>query len=167
MYSTIRVRSRAITSASCGAPNRPANSACGLINTIGLLTKADLEQLPFAYQYYQTPLKKRDNPKFYQVHKLVQNALDTSRIPYIQFLGVWDTVGAHGAPFPSLQKISQLFQGFKSNDMMEISTAQLTGTTPMVGYRRRPVQFWRTLQRGVRPTVQTLYQASYTPPSAG
>lgn len=82
-------------------------SLCGLIDTIGLLTKTDLEQLPAAYKYYRTPPNKRGGDKNLRTLDLIQAAKEADRLPQIKFVGVWDTVGALGVPTPLLGRISR------------------------------------------------------------
>jgi len=82
-----------------------ARSLCGLLSCIGLLTKEQLDLFPRAYKHYRTPLKKRTDGDWV-------NKLNLDR-PHIHFLGVWDTVGALGAPTPILGAITRkLWVGF-------------------------------------------------------
>ena len=68
----------------------------GLLNTIGLLPKRELESLPQAYKYYRTPPPKRD------VNPYQQNLR-----PDILMMGAWDTVGALGSPTPLLGRLAK------------------------------------------------------------
>ncbi|MFD2230651.1 phospholipase effector Tle1 domain-containing protein [Alkalimarinus sediminis] len=68
----------------------------GLLNTIGLLPKSQLEQLPDAYAYYRTHPEKRDT-----------NIYSDNLRPDIKMMGVWDTVGALGSPTPFVGKIAK------------------------------------------------------------
>lgn len=80
----------------------------GLLDAVGLLNKSDLDRLPDAYRYYRTPPEKRSSCKYH----LPLTTLSRTH-PNIKFLGVWDTVGAFGAPTPLLGAISQkLWVGF-------------------------------------------------------
>jgi len=80
----------------------------GMIDAAGLLDKNDMDHLPDAYAYYRTPPEKRETCKY----QLRLRDLPRSR-PKIKFMGVWDTVGALGAPTPLLGKISKkLWVGF-------------------------------------------------------
>jgi len=82
-----------------------ARSLCGLLSCIGLLDKEQLDLFPRAYKHYRTPLGKRSDGDW--VNKLNLNR------PHIHFLGVWDTVGALGAPTPILGAITRkLWVGF-------------------------------------------------------
>lgn len=69
-----------------------ARSLAGLIGTIGVLSKEFLIFAHLGYQYYQ---KKNDiAPEKIQAFKEKNQVQDAT----IQFLGVWDTVGALGIP---------------------------------------------------------------------
>ncbi len=86
-----------------------ARSLVGMISCVGLLKKADMEFVPQAYAYYRTEPDKRSASRH---HTLITQLLE-SRQPDIKFMGVWDTVGALGAPTPLLGKISKkLWVGF-------------------------------------------------------
>jgi hypothetical protein len=73
-------------------------SLAGLLDSVGLLAKTDLEQLTNAYDFYRAPENKRDASRFKMVTSL---KLRTNK-PEIQFLGAFDTVGALGIPTPML-----------------------------------------------------------------
>lgn len=93
-------------------------SLADLISTIGILKAEDLPYLDEAYQYYRTPIERRGHGKFYHVHQLAQHAQEANRTPYIQFLGVWDTVGGQGAPTPVFHSASQWQHiGFHSTEL--------------------------------------------------
>ena len=66
----------------------------GLLNTIGLLPKNQLESLPQAYAYYRTPPPERG-----------VNPYKNNLRPDILMMGAWDTVGALGAPTPLLGRL--------------------------------------------------------------
>lgn len=68
----------------------------GLLNTIGLLPKNQLEHLSDAYAYYRTHPEKRD-----------ANAYSDYLRPNVKMMGVWDTVGALGSPTPIVGKIAK------------------------------------------------------------
>jgi hypothetical protein len=78
-----------------------ARALGGMLNTIGLLPKDELQDLSVAYRYYRTPPKKRE-PNIYN-HNLK---------PEITMMGVWDTVGSLGAPTPILGKLTKPLVGF-------------------------------------------------------
>ncbi|SFM69404.1 DUF2235 domain-containing protein [Marinobacter zhejiangensis] len=73
----------------------------GFVYAIGLMKKSRLEQLPKAYQYYRTEPRKRP-PSSY----------DDNPRPNIRMVGVWDTVGALGAPTPLLGRFTKPWVGF-------------------------------------------------------
>ncbi len=81
-----------------------ARCLSGMLDAAGLLDKSDMDRLPDAYAYYRTPPEQREASKFH----LRLRDLARSR-PKIKFMGVWDTVGALGAPTPLLGKISKKF----------------------------------------------------------
>ncbi|MBD3671474.1 MAG: DUF2235 domain-containing protein [Gammaproteobacteria bacterium] len=84
-----------------------ARSLAGMIGSVGLLRKSDMDLLPEVYEYYRTAPEKRDFSPYHE--RVVQ--LDR-RFPKIRFLGVWDTVGALGLPVPGLQHLSRKWVGF-------------------------------------------------------
>jgi hypothetical protein len=68
----------------------------GLLNTIGLLPKNQLEHLSAAYGYYRTHPEKRDTYAYKDYLR-----------PDLKMMGVWDTVGALGSPTPLVGKIAK------------------------------------------------------------
>ena len=78
-----------------------ARALGGMLHAIGLLSKDELHALPTAYKYYRTPPTKRDAQSY--AHNLR---------PEITMMGVWDTVGALGAPTPILGKLTKPLVGF-------------------------------------------------------
>lgn len=84
-----------------------ARSLAGLIGTVGLLNKSDLDLLPKVYDYYRTAPRKRSRSKYFELVAGLER-----RFPKINFLGVWDTVGALGLPVPGLQHLSRKWVGF-------------------------------------------------------
>ncbi len=68
----------------------------GLLNTIGLLPKNQLEYLSDAYGYYRTHPEKR-----------AANIYSDYLRPNVKMMGVWDTVGALGSPTPFVGKIAK------------------------------------------------------------
>jgi T6SS, Phospholipase effector Tle1-like, catalytic domain/PilZ domain len=81
-----------------------ARCLSGMLDAAGLLDKRDLDHLPDAYGYYRTPPEQRESSKYHL--RLVDLP---RRRPKIKFMGVWDTVGALGAPTPLLGKISKKY----------------------------------------------------------
>ncbi|MCB2203583.1 DUF2235 domain-containing protein [bacterium] len=81
----------------------------GLINTVGLLPKGSLKFFPLFYNYYRTAKSRRkDLPEYDEITSII----GTNRKPPITFMGVWDTVGALGAPTPLLGRITRSWVGF-------------------------------------------------------
>jgi uncharacterized protein (DUF2235 family) len=93
-----------------------ARSLVGMIGAVGLLEKADMEFLPEAYHYYRTEPSKRRGSKNYSLIERIRG-----EVPPIKFIGVWDTVGALGAPTPLLRKLSGRFwAGFHDTELSDI-----------------------------------------------
>jgi len=82
-----------------------ARSLVSMIDCVGVLDKVNMEFVPQAYDYYRTLPEERSGSRH---HILITQSLD-SRKPNIKFLGVWDTVGALGAPTPFLGTITKKF----------------------------------------------------------
>lgn len=82
-------------------------SLCGLIGLIGLLNKNDLDFLPKAYKYYRMSPEQRFLAKEHEDYLYIKQISNNN--VSIRFLGVWDTVGALGIPFPFLQKLSHKY----------------------------------------------------------
>lgn len=78
-----------------------ARAFAGFVYAIGLMEKSELEQLPKAYRYYRTEPGKRPPSPY-----------DNNPRPAIRMVGVWDTVGALGAPTPLLRKATRNWVGF-------------------------------------------------------
>lgn len=68
----------------------------GLLNTIGLLPKNELQEIPQAYAYYRTDPSERNEIRYNHCFR-----------PDIKMVGVWDTVGALGSPTPLLGKLAK------------------------------------------------------------
>ncbi len=80
----------------------------GLVRFAGLLTKTDLEKLPWVYALYRTHPDERPHHRHYrQVEEILSRVREAGRNPSIYFMGVWDTVGALGVPTPLLGEISR------------------------------------------------------------
>jgi hypothetical protein len=84
-----------------------ARSFAGMIGSIGLMRKSDMDLLPKVYDYYRTPPHKRSLSKHFDMVAGLKRSF-----PKIQFLGVWDTVGALGLPVPGLQHLSRRWVRF-------------------------------------------------------
>jgi Uncharacterized alpha/beta hydrolase domain (DUF2235) len=87
-------------------------SLSGLISLIGLLPKTDIHWLPTAYRYYRTAPAQRSKARFTRLEQLLADNDEAFRRPRIRMIGVWDSVGALGAPTPLLQKLSRRLIGF-------------------------------------------------------
>lgn len=78
-----------------------ARAFVGLINAVGLLDKDHLDQMKKVYQYYRTDPDKRPQENY-----------ESNYRPDIYMLGVFDTVGALGAPTPLIGKLTRGWVGF-------------------------------------------------------
>lgn len=78
-----------------------ARAFAGFVYAVGLMEKSELETLPQAYRYYRTEPGKRPASRY-----------DENNRPTIRMVGVWDTVGALGAPTPLLRKATRNWVGF-------------------------------------------------------
>jgi uncharacterized protein (DUF2235 family) len=93
----------------------------GLIASVGIMPKRHLEHLPLLFKYYRTHPKKRGKIKNYdKVQELKQDAIKSP----IKFMGVWETVGALGAPTPFLGWITKkIWVGFHDTELRNIQYA--------------------------------------------
>ena len=78
-----------------------ARAFIGLIHAVGLLEKSTLDKLKQAYKYYRTEPDKRPEGHYEDNYR-----------PEIRMVGVFDTVGALGAPTPLLGKFTRNWVGF-------------------------------------------------------
>ena len=111
-------------------------SLAGFIGVAGLLRKENLRLLPEAYALYRLPARERRGSV---VQKRLNPAGEPSRRPVpIKFIGVWDTVGALGAPTPILGRLTRKkvsFHNTQLGDKVEHAYHALA-----VDERRRPFQ---------------------------
>jgi len=131
-----------------------ARSLVSMIDCVGILDKVNLEFVPQAYAYYRTEPDERSASRH---HTLITELLD-SRRPDIKFLGVWDTVGALGAPTPLLGKITKRFMvGFHNarlSSMVEYACQALA-----IDERRGPFQPSLWVEDNGRTQVQQVWFA--------
>lgn len=111
-------------------------SLAGFIGVAGLLRKENLRLLPEAYALYRLPPEKR-------VGSLVQLRLEAAGEPSgrpapIRFIGVWDTVGALGAPTPLLGRLTRKHVSFHNTQLGE--HVQRAYHALAIDERRRPFQ---------------------------
>lgn len=83
-----------------------ARSLAGLIGSCGILRRENLADLGRAWRYYKTT-KVRSPEDFVARHK-TKSHVDAT----IEFMGVWDTVGALGIPASVFGEINQREYGF-------------------------------------------------------
>lgn len=86
-----------------------ARSLSGLMGSVGLLKRQSLPHLSTAWTYYRD-FKNRSPQDF--VKRYAKRKIETHDDVAINFLGVWDTVGALGIPVGFLGEISGLVHGF-------------------------------------------------------
>lgn len=86
-----------------------ARSLTGLLGSAGLLKRQSLGHLATAWSYYRD-FKKRSPQDF--VKRYAKRQIETHEDVTVNFLGVWDTVGALGIPVGFLGELSGLVHGF-------------------------------------------------------
>jgi Uncharacterized alpha/beta hydrolase domain (DUF2235) len=86
-----------------------ARSLSGLLGSVGLLKRQSLPYLSVAWSYYQA-FKTRSPDDF--LKRNARKGIDTHKEVQVDFLGVWDTVGALGIPVGILGEISDSVHGF-------------------------------------------------------
>lgn len=89
-----------------------ARSLAGMVGSMGLLQKKDLDKLPQLYAQYKLAPDKRESSKYADIlHGLQRQHV------MIKFVGVWDTVGALGLPVQGLQHLSRPWVGFHNTHL--------------------------------------------------
>lgn len=78
-----------------------ARALGGMLNAVGLIGKDELSQLTDVYKYYRTHPEQRATEKYQSNYR-----------PDVTMIGVWDTVGALGAPTPVLGRFTKRFVSF-------------------------------------------------------
>lgn len=86
-----------------------ARSLTGLLGSAGLLKRQSLQHLGTAWSYYRD-FKTRSPQDF--VRRYAKRQVETHEEIAVNFLGVWDTVGALGIPVGFMGEISGLVHGF-------------------------------------------------------
>lgn len=86
-----------------------ARSLTGLLGSAGLLKRQSLGHLPTAWDYYRK-FRTRSPQDF--VKRYASKRIETHEEVAVNFLGVWDTVGALGIPVGFLGEISGQIHGF-------------------------------------------------------
>ena len=111
-------------------------SLAGFIGVAGLLRKESLRLLPEAYALYRLPAEQRHGA---EVRERLERAGEPSRRPVpIRFIGVWDTVGALGAPTPILGRLTRKRVSFHDTQLGD--NVQHAYHALAVDERRRPFQ---------------------------
>ena len=110
-----------------------ARSFAGLVASFGLLSKNDIDQLPIVYKLSRMHPDNRPEHKLFQE---VEQLTTHSGKPRFKFIGVWDTVGALGAPTPMLGWISRkLWVGFHNT---RLSNTDYAYHALAIDERRKP-----------------------------
>lgn len=86
-----------------------ARSLTGLLGSAGLLKRQSLQHLTTAWSYYRD-FRNRSPQDF--VRRYASRKIETHEEIAVNFLGVWDTVGALGIPVGVLGELSGLVHGF-------------------------------------------------------
>jgi hypothetical protein len=86
-----------------------ARSLSGLLGSVGLLKRQSLPHLSTAWKYYRD-VKKRSPSDF--MARNPRKRIETHHDVMIDFLGVWDTVGALGIPIGILGELTGTIHGF-------------------------------------------------------
>lgn len=80
-----------------------ARSLGGLIGCVGLMRRSEIASLPDAYAYYRTKPKERESHPYHAVASKRPK-------PFIDCIGVWDTVGSLGVPLSILNRLNAKHQ---------------------------------------------------------
>ena len=111
-------------------------SLAGFIGSVGLLEKAHLRRVPEAYALYRIPPSKR--PGSLPEQRLKNLTPPPRRGIPIKFIGVWDTVGALGAPTPILGRFTRRIVSFHDTQLGQ--DVQHACQALAIDERRRPFQ---------------------------
>ena len=131
-------------------------SLAGFIGAVGLLEKAHLRLVPEAYAFYRLSPNKRSGSLPDQRLKQLDST-PRCAIP-IKFIGVWDTVGALGAPTPILGRCTRGKVCFHDTQLgKDVHHAY---HALAVDERRRPFQ--PDLWRGMPAEGQTIEQVWFS-----
>jgi uncharacterized protein (DUF2235 family) len=128
-----------------------ARSLSGLMGSVGLLKRQSLPHLPAAWRYYRD-FKTRSPADF--LRRNARKGIETHAEVMIDFLGVWDTVGALGIPVGILGAISDEVHGFHDTSPSRIVRH---GAQALAIDERRD-EFVPTLWTGKAPPGSTIEQ---------
>jgi uncharacterized protein (DUF2235 family) len=128
-----------------------ARSLAGLIGSTGLLKRQSLGELETAWTYYRD-FKNRSPQDF--VQRFARKAIQTHAEMTINFLGVWDTVGALGIPVGFLGELSGLVHGFHDTSPSRI----IKHGAQALAIDEYRDEFVPTLWTGAAPTGSTIEQ---------
>ncbi|ABC27410.1 uncharacterized conserved protein [Hahella chejuensis KCTC 2396] len=95
-------------------------SLAGFIHLFGLLPKYEMKNFPLAYRYYRTQPEEREKlAQAFTARRLIDLVESQNRRVEIEFMGVWDTVGALGAPITGLRTLSRRWVGFHDTQLSD------------------------------------------------
>ncbi len=131
-------------------------SLAGFIGMVGLLEKAHLRRVPEAYALYR--LSPNERPGSLSEQRLNKLKPPPRRGIRIKFIGVWDTVGALGAPTPILGRLTRGKVSFHDTQLGK--DVQHAYHALAVDERRRPFQ--PNLWTGMPANGQTIEQVWFS-----
>lgn len=138
-------------------------SLIGFVTSFGLLSEQDRELFNYhfemLYDLYRTKLQKRPLHKHYE--KVEELKARTVK-PRCKFVGVWDTVGALGAPTPLMGWISRkLWVGFHDTELRNTDYAY---HALAIDERREPFRpsVWTAVQDDCQEMKQVWFAGSHT-----
>lgn len=128
-----------------------ARSLTGLLGSAGLLKRQSLSHLSTAWAYYRD-FRKRSPQDFRK--RYAHRKIETHEEVAVNFLGVWDTVGALGIPVGFLGEISGLIHGFHDTSPSRIIRHGAQG----LAIDEHRDEFVPTLWTGAAPEGSTIEQ---------
>ncbi len=127
-----------------------ARSLAGMIDRVGLLKTADPAMIGEAYALYRD---RATDPA--ELQRFQQTAIRVPT-PRIQFLGVWDTVGALGIPLPALAQLNSAVYAFHDTAL----GANVCTAVHAVALDEHRIDYMATLWTAVpNPAQQTVVQS--------
>lgn len=98
-----------------------ARSTVGFIRNVGILKKEHAELISKAYKMYRAKTHHPDSATAHELREkychVINDFPDMPCIPQIQFIGVWDTVGALGIPLRILQDLNNKKYEFHDTEL--------------------------------------------------
>jgi uncharacterized protein (DUF2235 family) len=128
-----------------------ARSLTGMLGSTGLLKRQSLPHLPTAWAYYRD-FKNRSPQDF--LRRYARKKIETHQDMTVNFLGVWDTVGALGIPVGFLGELSGLVHSFHDTSPSRI----IKHGAQALAIDEYRDEFVPTLWTGEAPTGSTIEQ---------